>query len=53
MFLIYSFKLQADNPDINPDGSKMAEEPVEKVTDDHRNVCTTKQRHYAKQEADV
>jgi hypothetical protein len=42
--------LQADSPDINPDGTKKAEEAVEEATDDDINVSTNKQRHNAGQE---
>ena len=43
--------LQGDNPDINPDWTKKAEEAVEEVTDDDSNISTTNQRHYVRQEA--
>ena len=37
---LYKFKLQADNPDINPDGTEKAEEAIEAATDYDRNVST-------------
>ena len=51
MRLYFNFELQADHPDINPDGIEKAEEAAKEAIDDDIYVSTTKQRNDTGQEA--